>query len=59
MILDLNISLCNLVYKLISKIIANRLKGIMLGALFEEQFGFLFNRKIHDAMDQPRKFYIQ
>jgi hypothetical protein len=44
------ISLCNLIYKVISKTIANRLKGIMSGIISEEQFGFLNNRQIHDVM---------
>jgi hypothetical protein len=35
------ISICNLVYKLISKIVANRLKLILLGVILREQFGFL------------------
>ena len=37
-------------YKIIAKIIAQRLKPIMSQFITEEQFGFLFNRKIHDAV---------
>jgi hypothetical protein len=44
------ISLCNLIYKLVSKIIKNRMKQALSKAISEEQFGFLFNRKIHDAV---------
>jgi hypothetical protein len=44
------ISCCNLIYKLISKIIANRIKPILSNYISEEQFGFLFKQQIHDAM---------
>jgi hypothetical protein len=44
------ILLCNLVYKIISKIIANRLKGILSRVILDEQFGFLYNRQIHDVV---------
>jgi hypothetical protein len=39
-----------LIYELISKIIANKLKGILSGFVSDEQFGFLNNRQIHDAV---------
>ena len=39
-----------MVYKIISKIIANRLKPILSGFISEVEFGFLCNRKIHDAV---------
>lgn len=45
-----NVSLCNLVYKLISKIISNKLIGILFGTISSEQFGFLFKRKIQDGV---------
>jgi hypothetical protein len=38
------ISLCNLCYKFISKIIANRIKPILSRSLFEEQLRFLKGR---------------
>jgi hypothetical protein len=44
------ISLCNLCYKLISKVISNRIKPIMSSNLSEEQLGFLKGRGIHDAI---------
>jgi hypothetical protein len=44
------ISLCNLIYELISKIVANKLKGILSGFVSDEQFGFFNNRQIHDAV---------
>ena len=44
------ISCCNLMYKIIDKIIAQRLKPIISQFITEEQFGFLFNRQIHDAV---------
>ena len=41
---------CNLIYKIISKIIAQRIKPILNIIISEEQFGFLHNRQIHDAV---------
>jgi hypothetical protein len=44
------IALCNLCYKLIAKIIANRLKPILSRTLSGEQLGFLKGRQILDAI---------
>jgi hypothetical protein len=44
------ISLCNLCYKIISKIIAERLRPILSRVLSEEQLGFLKGRQILDAI---------
>jgi hypothetical protein len=44
------ISLCNLCYKIISKIIARRLRPFLSRALSEEQLGFLKGRQILDAV---------
>jgi len=44
------ISLCNLCYKIISKIIANRLKPLLSKALSLEHMGFLKGRCIQDAI---------
>jgi hypothetical protein len=44
------ISLCNCIYKLISKIIARRIKFIKSENISREQFGFLEGRKIHEAI---------
>ena len=44
------ISLCNLCYKIFSKIIAKRIKPIMSHAFSEEQFGFLKGSQIIDAI---------
>jgi len=44
------ISLCNLCYKIFSKIIAKCIRPIMSRALSEEQFGFLKGRQIIDAI---------
>jgi hypothetical protein len=49
------ISLCNLCYKLISKIIANRLMPILSRSLSEEQLGFLKGRQILDAIDTDQE----
>jgi len=42
--------ICNLCYKLISKIIANRVKPILSHLLSREKLGFLKGRKILDAI---------
>ena len=44
------ISLCNTMYKIISKVIAERLKGVLSKFIIAEQSGFLKNRSIHDAV---------
>jgi hypothetical protein len=44
------ISLCNLVYKIISKIIATRIKSSLSTGISKEQFGFLDGRQITDAI---------
>jgi hypothetical protein len=44
------ISLCNLVYKIISKVLAIRIKPVLSKTLSAEQFGFLEGRQIHDAI---------
>ena len=44
------ISLCNCSYKIISKVIARRVKTILSERILEEQFGFLEGRQIHEAI---------
>jgi len=44
------ISLGNCLYKIIAKTIANQLKPILSCHIFPEQFSFLHNRKIHEAI---------
>jgi hypothetical protein len=44
------ISLCNFLYKIISKVISRRLKIILSRNISSEQFGFLEGRKIHEAI---------
>ena len=45
-----HISLCSLLYKTVSKIIAERLKPFLGNALSREKFAFLPDRKIIDAV---------
>lgn len=49
------ISLCNCLYKIIAKIIPNNIKPILLGNISSEQFAFLHNRKIHEAIDTTQE----
>jgi hypothetical protein len=44
------ISLCNCIFKVISKIMSRRLKGFLLKSISWEQFGFLEGRQIHEAI---------
>jgi hypothetical protein len=44
------ISLCNLIYKIISKVISNRIKPILLRCISAEQLGFIKGRRIQDAI---------
>jgi hypothetical protein len=44
------ISLCNCLYKIISKVISRRLKAILSKHISCEQFGFLEGRQIHEAI---------
>eukprot|EP00253_Pinus_taeda_P013597 PITA_13597 len=44
------ISLCNFLYKIIAKIIANRLMPILSEHISSEQFSFLHHRQIHEAI---------
>jgi len=44
------ISLCNCLYKIISKVISIRLKVILSKHISREQFGFLKGRQIHEAI---------
>jgi len=45
-----HISLYNLVYKIITKLISNKIKPKLVEVMSKEQFGFLANRKIVDAI---------
>eukprot|EP00253_Pinus_taeda_P009137 PITA_09137 len=42
------IALCNVIYKIISKVIASRLKTILLGIISEEQSGYVEGRQIFE-----------
>lgn len=49
------ISLCNCLYKIISKIIANRLKPILSDHISQEQFAFLHHRHIEEAIGSAQE----
>lgn len=44
------ISLCNMAYTIISKLIESRIKPILSKVISVEQFGFLEGRNIHEAI---------
>jgi hypothetical protein len=44
------IALCNFVYKVIAKVIANRLKGKLASCITKEKFGFLKDMLIYDVV---------
>ena len=44
------ISLCNVIYKIITKVIANRLKSLLLGIISLEKLGFVKGRQITDGI---------
>ena len=44
------ISLCNLVYKIISTTISNKIKRILVEKMSFNQFDFLVDRQIHDVI---------
>jgi hypothetical protein len=44
------ISLCKCLYKIVAKIIARRLKPILLDSISQEQFGFLEGHQIHEEI---------
>lgn len=49
------ISLCNCLYKIISKIIAKRLKGVLSGHISKEKFGFLEVDRSTKLLGGPRR----
>ena len=44
------ISLCNITYKVVAKVISQRLKKVLSKIISLKQFGFLENRQIHEAI---------
>jgi hypothetical protein len=50
------IALCNFTYKVISKIIASCIKDILANCISIEQFGFLEDRLIFDAVGITKEF---
>ena len=49
------IALCNLVYKIVTKVITDKLKHKLSESVSKEQFGFLFNMQILDATGVTRE----
>ena len=52
------ISLCNVVYKMVTKMIVERIKPKLVEVISREQFGFLSNRQILDAIRVTQRLYI-
>jgi len=52
------ISLCNYLYKVISKVLVVRLKPLLSNLILVEQFGFLEGKKIHESIVQHNKDFI-
>ena len=50
------ISLCNLIYKLIAKVISNKLKPILSKGISMEYFTFLKNRQIQEPIGITQEF---
>jgi len=55
------IALCNVVYKIISKVIANRFKPLLPSLMLEEQIGYVEGRQIlnniiqaHEVVHSPK-----
>ena len=44
------ISLCNMLYKIVTKFVALRIKPLLYNYVSEEQFGFLSNTHIHEVV---------
>lgn len=49
------ISFCNVIYKVVAKLIVNRMKPILSKAISNEQFTFLGSGKIHEAIGMERE----
>lgn len=49
------IALCNVTYKIISKVVANRLKPLLPSLIFVEQFGYVEGRQILDNIIQAHE----
>jgi hypothetical protein len=45
------ISLCNNIYKVVSKVISRRIRAILSKSVSHEQFDFLEGRQIHEAIE--------
>lgn len=49
------ISLCNILYKLICKVIARCINKVLSLHIYREQFGFLNDHQIHDAIESTQE----
>jgi hypothetical protein len=49
------ISLCNMIYKIVSNLTSLRLKIILSRVISDEKFGFLQDRKIHEAVGTKKE----
>lgn len=51
------ISLCNCIYKIITKEISRRVKTLLSRCIYQERFAFLVGRKIHEAVGTVKEVF--
>lgn len=52
------ISLCNMLYKIVAKIISMRFNFLLSNSILTKQFGFFKDKHIHEVVGFPKKHSI-